>query len=1298
MATILLQAAGGLVGGLIGGPFGAILGRAVGGLAGAAIDSQLFASTRHVEGARLTGNRVMQADEGGGIARVYGTARVAGQVIWTTRFEEETTTERQGGKGGGRGVETTTYSYFGNVAVGLCEGPIATIRRVWADGEELDLETVTMRVYRGYETQAPDPLIEAKQGEGNAPAYRGLAYLVFERLPLQSYGNRIPQIACEVIRPIGNLEGQLKAVTVIPGATEHGLDTRVVRDRLREGEDRFLNRNVTYAASDWTASIDELTALCPALERAALVVSWFGDDLRAGHCRLTPRVEIDRRAETEEWHVGDLGRGEAPLVSRIGGGPAFGGTPSDAGVLRAIADLKDRGLKVTYYPFLLMDVPHGNGLSDPYGAGEQAAFPWRGRITLDVAPGRPGSGDRTAGARADIAAFLGTASASDFSFDGDRLRYHGPDEWSYRRMIFQQAHLAARGGVDAFVIGSELRGLTRLRDAEGRFPFVEGLIAIAEAVKVLMPDAAVVYAADWSEYFGYHPDDGSGDVFFNLDPLWASSAIDAVGIDNYLPLADWRDDAAPRVAAPSAYDRDALAAGIAGGEYYDWYYASAADRAAGRRTAITDGAAGKPWMYRAKDLLGWWSNPHVERRGGVEIDAASAWMPKMKPIWFTELGCPAIDKGANQPNVFVDPKSSESEVPYFSTGARDDLVQRRFLEAHLAHWDPAAAGFQDANNLVSPVYGGRMVEPSAIHVWTWDARPYPAFPGRTDVWSDGDNWRRGHWLSGRLGTAPADALFAAILRDHAIDDFDVRAVEAMVTGYVDDGPSSARDVLEGLLRLTGSVAHAADGAIVCRSLARLFPQAAIDGFAESDGAYVELRRAEAEARTDMITLSFLDPWRAYQPGTAEAARAGVERPRQEIVGVSAALDESQAKALAAVMLQEAGAVAETAVFAVEPARLDIKAGDVLTLADHRGEWLVARIETGEARRIEARRLPQRRIAGADAGVTLQLPPVSSAAASRPRVELLDLPLPDGATGLAGARFAVSASPWTGYSLSPADGGSVTGARATALRPATLGRLTQALAPGPEGRLDRGNRLTVKLDRGALYAISRAALLAGGNLCAVECGSGGFEVLQFEAAEEIAPSLFELSGLLRAQGGTQDAMATGAIAGAAFVLLDAACGDLGLKTSEVGREISWRVAPLGRPLADAAAVTVTATLGQRSVLPLSPVHIRARFAADGAVTFAWIRRTRTGGDSWEGRDVPLGEERELYSAAIADDSGRVLVREPETPELTLSAVEQMAAFGACSGRITLTVAQVSPVWGAGTPRAATFSRPAWLPAV
>ena len=129
---------------------------------------------------------------------------------------------------------------------------------------------------------------------------------------------------------------------------------------------------------------------------------------------------------------------------------------------------------------------------------------------------------------AEIARFVGTVRPEHFTVSALGVRYGGPAEWSYRRMVLHQAHLARfAGGVDAFVIGSEMRGLTRVRDEAGRFPFVEALVALAREVKAILPGALVTYAADWSEYFGYQPADGSGDVLFNLDALWADPAIGA---------------------------------------------------------------------------------------------------------------------------------------------------------------------------------------------------------------------------------------------------------------------------------------------------------------------------------------------------------------------------------------------------------------------------------------------------------------------------------------------------------------------------------------------------------------------------------------------------------------------------------------------------------------------------------------------------------------------------------------------------------------------------------------------------
>jgi len=107
----------------------------------------------------------------------------------------------------------------------------------------------------------------------------------------------------------------------------------------------------------------------------------------------------------------------------------------------------------------------GNPYSDNAATFGQSVYPWRGRITCSPAAGFVGTVDKTAAATAQASAFFGTAAPTDFSITGETVAWVGGVDWGYRRFILHYAHLcAAAGGVDAFLLGSELTGLTTIRD------------------------------------------------------------------------------------------------------------------------------------------------------------------------------------------------------------------------------------------------------------------------------------------------------------------------------------------------------------------------------------------------------------------------------------------------------------------------------------------------------------------------------------------------------------------------------------------------------------------------------------------------------------------------------------------------------------------------------------------------------------------------------------------------------------------------------------------------------------------
>lgn len=1293
MATLLLQAAGAFIGGFLG-PVGTALGTAAGALAGYVVDRSLIESTRHYRGPRLAGQRPFSAEEGAPLTRLYGTARLGGTLIWATRFEEESRTTRQGIKGG---PKVTEYAYYANAAFALCEGEIAGVRRIWADGREVDRNEVEIRIHTGTQDQPPDPLIEAKQGTDNAPAYRGVAYAVIDRFPIDDFGRRLPQFQFEVMRPVGTLNARIRAVALIPGATEYGFAPYPVRRILTPGDATLINRNMLSAGSDIEASLDELQMLCPGLETVALVVTWFGDDLRAGACRIRPMVtQTDPAGLSLPWLVTGLERQDGTAVSQAGGGAAFGGTPSDRSVMDAIAAIRARGLKVWLHPFIMMDVPADNGLDDPYGGAEQPAYPWRGRITGDPAPGRPGTADKTAAARAQIETFAGAAAPQHFVSAGDTIAYTGPvGDWGFRRFILHHARLAAAaGGVDGFLLGSEMRGVTALRDADDRFPFVETLRTLAgEARAMLGPDTLLTYGADWSEYFGHQPADGSGDVFFHLDPLWADPAIDGVGIDNYMPLSDWRDaDHAggnpDGFAGP--YDPDGLAAGIAGGEGFDWYYAGDGDRAARLRTPITDGAYGKPWMFRYKDLVGWWSNPHHERVGGVERPEPTDWQPQGKPILFTELGCAASDKGPNQPNVFPDPKSSENAKPHFSNGGRSDLAQRRFLAAHLAHW--LATG--TPQNPLSAVYGGPMVNPGHICLWAWDARPFPAFPLAFEQWRDGENWFRGHWLNGRLNGVGLDDLIAAICADHGLPAPDVTHADGTLTGYVVDQPETARAALEPLVDLFALAVRQQGGALVFASEGRVAGAATVlDELVAGEEASLERLRRPDDELASAAQFAFRDPLREHQAASVLVRREDGRGGGTAHASLPAILETGAARSLATDWLRRHWRARDEVAFALPAAARAVHAGGLVRLAgDPDGEdHLVTEIEEGLTRVVRARRIA--RVAPTPWRADWPAAPWrTSAAAGPPHALLLDLPLASGAAAPHDQlRLAVRMRPWRSQValVSPEETGFVQ--RTTVARRATIGTLAEPLGSGFHGRIDRAGALLVDLLDGELASASRLQLLNGANAVAVRSAAGAWEIVQFEEADEIAPARWRLTGLLRGQLGTDDAMAAGAPAGADVVRLDGAVAPAGLLASEIGLPLNWRIGPAGHTLSQDLFAGLTAAGGVRALTPLSPVHLAGRREAGGDLRISWIRRGRIDADGWAGTDIPLGEETESYRVAAGLAGGPVLrTANVAEPAWTYTAAAMTADFGGPPATLAVTVRQLSAAVGDGVPATLTLT--------
>lgn len=1287
MATIILGAVGAFVGAGFGGTVlglsGAVIGRAVGATLGRAIDQRLLgAGSEAVSVGRLDRLRMMASGQGMALPLVFGRMRVGGAVIWASPFSETATTS---GGGGGKGAPSspavTTYSYSVSLAVAVGEGVITGIGRVWADGTEVNAAALGMRVYTGSETQLPDPKIAASLGAAQAPAYRGTAYVVFENLQLAAFGNRVPQFTFEVIRPAQGALVQktapfasaVKAVALIPGTGEYALATRPVRLASFFNSGTAVNRHSAAGASDLTVSLAQMRRELPECRSVSLVVSWFGDDLRCGTCRIRPKVEQKARDSRQmPWRAGGITRSQALEVPKVDGRSIYGGTPADDSVIEAIRAIRAGGQEVMFYPFILMEQLQGNDRPNPYGGVGQPHLPWRGRITTSLAPGQPGSPDRSAAAAAEVAAFFGSAQPSHFSRVGGRVVYSGPaQDWGLRRFILHYAHLCVlAGGVDAFCIGSELRGLTQIRGAGDNFPAVEALQLLAGQVRAILgPAVRISYAADWTEYAGFARD---GNRYFHLDPLWADPAIDFVGIDNYMPLTDWRQDEVQADDWRGPHDLRHLQAGIEGGEGFDWYYASSEGEAAQNRTPITDGE-GEPWIWRAKDIRSFWSLPHHERIGGTRREDHTDWVPMSKPIVFTEYGCPAVDRGSNQPNVFVDAMSSESALPRASTGHRDDLMQMQYVRAINAYWA------RDGVNPISPIYGGPMLDMEHAHLWAWDARPFPAFPLRNDIWADGPNYERGHWLNGRATAQPVEAVVAEIAGRAGLDDMECDDAQGLVRGYAVPDVGTARAALQPVLLAAGVDAVERDGRFALRSRMARVDLAVSSGAltTREDIAELTVQRAPEAELAGRLRLSFADAGGDYQRQVGEALHPAVADAHVLDQETSVALLPDEAQRLAERWLAELHIARESARFGLPPSALSVGIGDILSLEGRR--WRIDRMEWAGRAEIEAVRVEHgAHVAGPQGGLTSTTAAYEAAA---PVVaQFLDLPLMTGLEVPHAPHLAVTADPWPGrVAVWQADGGDGFTLNSVLTTRSVMGTTLGVLPSARPGLWDRGPAVEVEFVGGTVSAAAEEAVLNGANLAAIGDGSpGGWELFQFAGAELIAPGRWALSMRLRGLAGTDAVMPALWPADSRVVLIDASLRQVALSPALRGLDRTWRIGAASLGFDDEDVSEQRLAFDGIGLRPLSVAHLR-QTAIAGGTEFRWVRRTRMDGDSWASAEVPLGEDREAYVLRVT--RGAALLREVEvTQPVWLYPAAQRLADGTAD--VTVSVAQLSARFGPG----------------
>ncbi len=648
--------------------------------------------------------------------------------------------------------------------------------------------------------------------------------------------------------------------------------------------------------------------------------------------------------------------------------------------------------------------------------------------------------------------------------------------------------------------------------------------------------------------------------------------------------------------------------------------------------------------------------------------------PQFDAAWLDELGCAAVDKGTNEPNRFLDPKSSESSLPKHSTGARDDLIQMQYLRAMSEFWSDAG------NNPVSDLYGASMIDTERMFFWAWDARPYPWFPANSEVWGDGENYARGHWLNGRVTSRTLDGVIREICAAQGVEDVDVSNVRSLVRGYAIEGGASAREALQPLLLAHGVDAVEREGQVVFRTRDGQVGKTldtALFARDEAEPVLSRARLADAEV-SGRVRLTYVEADGDYEARATEGifpdeVTAGISRSELPLV-----LTGGEAQSVVDRWLAEARVAREGATFSLPPSS-DVRAGDVVTVDG--SDYRVDRLEEAGARQVEAVRVER--------GLYRPFVEADNFIPPRPHVpplpvwaEMMDLPIL--------RADAVPDAPWVAAVSEPWPGevavySSIDGERwsfeAGLSRRAVMGVTLNDLPAARAGLWDRGPDLNVRLAYGTLASVDDMALFAGGNVGVIgSAESLDREVFQFQEADLTAPDTWTLAQRLRGLRGTEGIMPAIWPAGSTVVVLDAALRQVVLPSEARGLEWHYRVGPATKPVDHASYVGFTHVARGVALRPYAPVHLRMADDGGGDHLFTWIRQTRIDGDNWTLAEVPLGEASERYRVEVW--SAGTLRRAAATGAPVFNYGAAGRVTDGVTGPYEVRVAQLSDLYGPG----------------
>jgi len=445
----------------------------------------------------------------------------------------------------------------------------------------------------------------------------------------------------------------------------------------------------------------------------------------------------------------------------------------------------------------------------------------------------------------------------------------------------------------------------------------------------------------------------------------------------------------------------------------------------------------------------------------------------------------------------------------------------------------------------------------------------------------------------------------------------------------------------------------------------MLPEAAISvGDGEFGGRSGFARRRSPAGENPPEILRYYDLGRDYLPGLQRAS--GRQAPGQpRTLELAASMTANNARILVEQTKRRADWSRDTIAWRTSELNPSTAPGAIVTLPGRQGTWRVREWEwrdTGVELSLE-RAVPigadEQPAGSVDPGRInpandLIMPPTSLAA--------FELPWDGSGSGdtmIVVAAASSSESHWRGAALYADQGtGELISLGPSGRSRSVIGNAENPLAHANPLIADRSSSLTVELvaDDMVLANATSSQLAAGANKALI-----GSEIIQFARAEFLGNRRWNLAGLFRGRGGTEEAVDSH-LAGETFVLLDTSL--VALDSASVGTAPGTEIIAIG--LGDQEPVSSPIGLRGITLRPLFPVHPRMSVLSDGSLQLKWTRRAR-GAWLWpDGVDAPLREQSEQYLLTFGPIDLPVALWTLTEPQLTISASTQADLESALPG--------------------------------